>query len=83
MERHIRDRGVEIYTRALSRIENMLRNKCNNMEQTIQNLKRSVDGDMWHAYKSSIVPREDSNRAMREYLRRFLAEVDGHFQTPS
>lgn len=83
MDRHIRDRGAEMYTRASSRIENILWNKCNTMEQTLQSLKRSVDRDMWHAYKTSIVAKEDGNRAIREELRRLLVEADGDFQPPS
>lgn len=71
-----------MYTRASSRIENILWNKCNTMEQTLQNLKRSVDRDMWHAYTTSIVAKEDGNRAMREELRRLLVEADGDFQPP-
>lgn len=83
MDRHIRDRGAEMYTRALSRIENILWNKCNTIEHTLQNLKRSVDRDMWHTYKTGIVAKEDGNRAMREELRRFLVEDDGDFQPSS
>lgn len=48
------------------------------MEHTLRDLKRSVDRDMWHAYKTIIVAKEDGNR-VREELRRFLVEADGDF----
>lgn len=70
-----------MYTRASSRIEKMLWSRCNTMEHTLQDLKRSVDRDMWHAYTTVIVAKEDGNRATREELRKLLIEADGHFQT--
>lgn len=70
-----------MHTRASSRIEKILWSRCDTMEHTLQSLKRSVERDMWHAYTTIIVAREDGNRAMRKELRRFLIEADGHFET--
>ncbi|KAK7708079.1 hypothetical protein SLS64_006901 [Diaporthe eres] len=81
VDRHIRDRGAEMYTSASSRVERILRSRCVTMGHILQKLKRSVDRDMWHAYTTSIVARDDGNRAAREELRRLLVEADGHFQT--
>lgn len=81
MDRHIRDRGAEMYTSASSRVERILRSRCVTMGHILQKLKRSVDRDMWHAYTTSIVARDDGNRAAREELRRLLVEADSQFQT--
>ncbi|KAG6361886.1 hypothetical protein INS49_010115 [Diaporthe citri] len=81
VERHIRDKGAEMYTCASSRVERILRSRCVTMGHTLQNLKRSVYRDMWHAYTTSIVAKDDGNRAAREELHRLLVEADGHFQT--
>lgn len=69
-----------MYTRASSRIEKTLWSRCDTMKHTLQILKRSVERDMWHAYTTIIVAKEDGNRAMREDLRRLLIEADGHFE---
>lgn len=81
MDRHIRDRGAEMYTSASSRVERILRSRYVTMGHILQKLKRSVDKDMWHAYTTSIVARDDRNRAAREELRKLLVEADGRFQT--
>lgn len=70
-----------MYTCASSRVEKILRSKCVTMGHTLENLKRTVKNDMWHAYTTSIVARDDGNRAAREELRRLLVEADSHFQT--
>lgn len=69
-----------MYTSASSRLERILWTRCNNIEHTLQVLKRSVDRDMWHAYTTCIVAKDDGNRATREELRRLLVEADGQFQ---
>lgn len=80
MDRHIHDKGADMYTRALSRVERILLSGCDIMADTLDDLKVSVGEDMWHAYSASVVAKEDGNRVTREELHRLLVEADGQFQ---
>lgn len=80
MERHLRDSGAEIYTRAASRVERILWNKCNSMVHTLHNLEESVRKDMWHAYSTSIVAKVDGDRDTRKQLYGLLVEADIRFK---
>lgn len=80
MKCHLREGGAEIYTRAASKVERILWNKCDIMAHTLHNLVESIKKDMWHAYTASIVAKVDGDRDTRAQLHRLLVEADLRFQ---
>lgn len=83
MERHLRERGAEMYTRVSSRIGRTMGNRCNGMTARLNSLKDSVHKEMWHAYTTTIVAKEDGTLAVREGVRKRLVEADGLFKLSS
>ncbi|KAL1881291.1 hypothetical protein Daus18300_001143 [Diaporthe australafricana] len=83
VERHLRESGAEMYTRVSYKVEDIMWNRCGDMRATLDDLKGSVYRDMWHAYTTTIVAKDNGTLAVREGVRKRLAEADGLFKLSS